>query len=137
MNTMEGLSNLAVLPIVHTQTTYYKLTRIADSELKSSILQIPIGELKAVEFCHFLAKWIPLVITDLNRKLQLSWSPLYLIKEYGTDVCSLQDCEEEEQPVKRHLKTFLSCTMDSTPGASSGNAERPLSYATWQIKVCI
>ena len=50
MNTIEGISNLAAPPIMCTQTTYYKLTMIADSELKSSILWIPIGKLKAVGY---------------------------------------------------------------------------------------
>jgi lysine-specific demethylase 3 len=137
MNAMKEMSNLAAPRILHPQTTYYKLAMIAEAELKSSILRIPVGELKAVEFRRFLAKRIPLVITDLNRKLQLSWSPSHLIKEYGTDVCSLQDCEEEERPVKRRLKTFLSRFMDSMQGVSSGNAEEPLPYAIWRIKVRI
>jgi hypothetical protein len=134
---MEEMLNFTVLPIMCSQTTYYKLTTISEAELESSILWIPVGELKAVEFRCFLAKRIPLVITDLNRKLQFSWSPSHLIKEYGSDVCSLQDCEDHEQPVKRLLKMFLSHFMDSMQGTFSGNSEEPLPYAIWQIKVHI
>ena len=129
MNVVGEISKSAIPAILRTQTFFYKHALIAEAELKSDILRIPAGHLKAAEFRHFLAKRIPLVITDLSRKLQLSWSPSHLMNNYGADVCSLEDCEEKQQSVKTPLKTFLSCFMNSD------GAKEVLPYAIWKIKV--
>ena len=129
MNVMGKISKSAAPPVLCTQTFVYKHDMITEAELKSSILRILAGHLKATEFRYFLAKQIPLVITDLSRKLQLSWSPSHLMNDYGADICLLEDCEENQQPVKSPLKAFLSRFM------ISDGAKEVLPYAIWRIKV--
>jgi len=131
MDVMREISKPAAPPVLHIQTFFHKHALVAEAELKSSILRIPAGHLKTMEFRHFLAKRIPLVITDLNRKLQLSWSPSHLMNNHGADICSLEDCEEKQQSVKKPLKTFLSRFM------ASDGAKEALPYAIWKIKVCV
>lgn len=137
MNTMEERSKLAVPPVLHTRSIFYKHARIDEAELKSFVLRIPAGQLKTTEFRHFLAKRIPLVITDLNHKLQLSWSPSHLIDNYGSDICSLEDCEEKEPSVKMRLGTFLSRFMHPACSTSTDSSEDVLPCAIWRIKVWI
>ena len=66
MDVMREISKPAAPPVLHIQTFFHKHALVAEAELKSSILRIPAGHLKTMEFRHFLAKRIPLVITDLN-----------------------------------------------------------------------
>jgi hypothetical protein len=132
---MGDIVSAAAIPILHTQTFVYTHTSIMDSELNSTILRIPTGQLKTTEFRHFLAKRIPLVITDLNSKLQLSWSPSHLIRDYGADMCSLEDCEEKEKPVKKHLKIFLARFMNTESKLHDDNTQDVLPEAVWRIKV--
>jgi hypothetical protein len=103
------------------------------SEQHSAIIRLPIAQLKTTEFRYFLAQRIPLVITDLNCKLQLSWSPSDLIRDYGTDMCSLEDCEAREKSMERPLKTFLFHFMNSK--SSSSDVQDILPPAVWKIKV--
>jgi hypothetical protein len=119
-------------PALQAQTFFYTQAFITNAENQSTILRIPAGQLKLAEFRYYLAKRIPLVIVGLNNKLQLPWSPSQLIQDYGTDICSLEDCEEKEKPVKKHLKTFLERFM----GVESGDdALNSLPGAVWKIKV--
>lgn len=133
---MEKIQHPAASVVLHSQPFFYKHSFVVNAVLRSSILRIPAGLLKAVEFRHYLAERIPLVITDLNCKLQLSWSPADLIKEHGSDICLLEDCEEKEHRVKRRLKTFLSCFMNSI-GEPCDTMEEVLPHAIWRIKVGI
>jgi hypothetical protein len=131
---MGNISRMAEFPVLRTQTFFYTHVSIADSESGSTILWIPSGQLKATEFRLFLAKRIPLVITDLNRKLQLSWSPSHLIQYHGADICSLEDCEEKENSVEKPLKTFLARFSNSE--SYGDDAHDFLPQAIWKIKAC-
>jgi hypothetical protein len=133
MNVMEGIMQSSPAPALPTQTFIYTHAFITTSEQHSAIFRLPIGQLKTTEFRYLLAQRIPMVITDLNRKLQLSWSPSDLIRDYGTDICSLEDCEARENPVKKPLKTFLICFMNSE--SSSSDIQDILPSAVWRIKV--
>jgi hypothetical protein len=130
---MEGITQSFPAPALHTQTFVYTHASIMTSEQHSAIIRLPIAQLKTTEFRYFLAQRIPLVITDLNCKLQLSWSPSDLIRDYGTDMCSLEDCEAREKSVERPLKTFLFHFMNSE--SSSSDVQDILPPAVWKIKV--
>jgi hypothetical protein len=133
INVMEGITQSFPAPALHTQTFVYTHASIMTSEQHSAIIRLPIAQLKTTEFRYFLAQRIPLVITDLNCKLQLSWSPSDLIRDYGTDMCSLEDCEAREKSVERPLKTFLFHFMNSE--SSSSDVQDILPPAVWKIKV--
>ena len=110
-------------------TYHYKEADIQDAENQSTILTIPVSKLRAREFRHYLVRRMPLLITGLNSELQLSWSPSQLMHDYGTEQCSVEDCEKRapvsKQTLSHFLKNFLdsSITPDSTP--------------VWKVKVCI
>jgi hypothetical protein len=74
---------------------------------------------------------MPIVVTGLNKKLQLSWSPSHLIQDHGEDICYLEDCEEKEMPTKKCLRAFLTLFM----GIETGDAQDILPSAIWRIKV--
>jgi hypothetical protein len=59
--------------------------------------------------------------------------PSDLIRDYGTDICSLEDCEEHKTPVKKPLKMFLTYFMNSESPSSDGKDILP--SAVWRIKV--
>ena len=131
MNVMREALQPAIPPVLCIQTFFYKHTFITESEWQSAILRIPVGQLKVTEFRYYLANRIPVVIIDLNDKLQLSWSPSHLIRDHGADICSLEDCEEREKPVKRCLKAFLQLFMNVEV---KDNNQDFLPPAIWRIK---
>jgi lysine-specific demethylase 3 len=136
MKSMEAITQSSPAPVLRIQTFFYTHAHIAASEQHSAILRFPIGQLKTTEFRYFLAQRIPLVVTGLNRKIQLSWSPSDLIRDYGTDLCLLEDCEEQENAVKKPLKTFLIRFMNSEAHQDpSSDAQDILPSAVWRIKV--
>jgi hypothetical protein len=128
MNVMRKALQPAIPPVLCIQTFFYKHTFITASESQSAILRIPVGQLKVTEFRYYLANCIPVVIINLNNKLQLSWSPSHLIREHGADICSLEDCEGREKPVKRRLKACLQLFMNVEV------KDNILSPAIWRIK---
>jgi hypothetical protein len=135
INVLEAALHPPVPAVMRIQTFVYKTAFITESELRSAILRIPDGRLKAQEFRYYLDKRIPIVITNLNRKLQLSWSPSHLIRDHGADVCSLEDCEEKEKPAMKSLKTFLQQFMNAADEVEA--AQDPLPVAIWKIKACL
>jgi lysine-specific demethylase 3 len=52
-----------------------------------------VNELKLRVFRKLWAKGKPLVVYGLGSKLRLPWTPEALSKKYGTDECSVSDCE--------------------------------------------
>jgi hypothetical protein len=89
-----------------------------------------VNKLCTEEFRTFLSRRLPLVITELNYKLQLPWSPSYLTAEYGRQPCTMEDCEGRREPSQVLLEDFLkffSCNdLDDSP-----------SPTTWKVKVRI
>ena len=130
LDIMNNALQQTVPAVLHVQTFYHNHVSIAKSELQSTILRIPTEQLKVAEFRYYLAKRIPIVITGLNRRLQLSWSPAHLIRDHGGDLCSLEDCEEKEKSVKRPLKTFLGRFMN----VDCDDVQDSLPQAVWRIK---
>jgi lysine-specific demethylase 3 len=108
-------------------TYHYKQLYVEHAERHSSVLTIPVSKLKAVEFRYYLAKRLPLVITGLNRELQLPWSPSQLMRDYGEEQCTVEDCEGREPPSKRSLRDFLSNFLED--GVLHENT------AVWKVKV--
>jgi [histone H3]-dimethyl-L-lysine9 demethylase len=133
IDTMEAALQSVISPGLHVQTFVYTHDFIAESELQSNILRIPVGRLKTVEFRHYLSNRTPIVITALNDRLQLSWSPSHLIQYHGDDTCSLEDCEEKEKPTRAPLRTFLKLFMNS----EVEDPQNVLPPAVWKIKVWI
>lgn len=130
---MECMMQSFPAPALSTQTFAYTHASILTCEQNSAVPRLPIGRLKTTDFRFFLEKRIPLVITDLNWKLQLSWSPSDLVRDHGGDMCMLEDCEEREIPVKKPLKMFLTRFMNSE--SPDSDAQYNLPHAVWRIKV--
>ena len=111
-------------------STYrYKESDIRVAEQQSSILSISINMLKAQEFRYYLVKRMPLVITGVNAELQLPWSPLQLMRDYGAESCSVEDCEKQAPASKQTLSHFLKYFCDD--GAFCDNTP------VWKVKVCL
>lgn len=93
------------LPVRH---RYFQPSIIEHSLSTSTILRAPSQRLKPDEFRLFLSKRLPLVITHLNDALQLAWSPKHLTDEYGSEDCTMEDCEDSTNRVKTKIHHFLS-----------------------------
>jgi hypothetical protein len=120
--------SIAFLP---RQSFFHKPSVVEAAENHHSIIRIPGNKLKATEFRYYLSKRLPLVITALNSKLQLAWSPSELIEAYGTENCTMEDCEgvaakKREVPLQEFLRYF---TIQSDHGSCSNNG--PI----WKVKV--
>jgi hypothetical protein len=97
-----------------TRARYFEPSMI-DYSLKSSmILRIPRDRLKSEEFRLFLTQRLPLVITHLNDRLQLAWSPDQLTEDYGPQVCTMDDCEGVVDSIQTTLGKFLSHFKNGT-----------------------
>lgn len=81
---------------------------IEDSRIASTILQVSSNRLRSEEFRMFLEHRIPLVITGLNNKLRLAWSPAQLTEDFGSQSCTMEDCEGVASSVRTTLGNFLS-----------------------------
>jgi hypothetical protein len=58
----------------------------------------------------FSAIWnygLPLLVTGLNQKLQLPWSPDYLSQNHGNDWCFIESCEDRDANKQVRLKEFF------------------------------
>jgi hypothetical protein len=58
----------------------------------------------------FSAIWnhgLPLLVTGLNQKLQLPWSPDYLSENHGNDWCFIESCEDRGVIKQVRLKEFF------------------------------
>jgi hypothetical protein len=104
---------------------YFEASMIDYSLTSSTILRIPRDRLKGEEFRLFLAQRVPLVITHLNDRLQLAWSPNQLTEDYGTQVCTMDDCESVADSIQTTFGNFLSHFKSST------------NKVIWKVKVRI
>lgn len=118
------------LPI---QNFFFNQTIISNLQTSTSILRIPRKNLRIQEFRIFLGQRTPLVITDLNQDLQLSWNPHFLKKEYGLDPCTMEDCEGRAQPINTNLKGFLSHFEVDVVEKTTQDAKQVI----WKVKVII
>jgi hypothetical protein len=123
----EVLAKIIELP---SQTFAHSLAEIVRSESNSSILRIPVSKLKALEFRFFLQRRMPLVITELNNNLQLSWSPTQLTADHGETTCSMEDCERKAATVRGQLKDFLKLFI-LNPNAHDRDSSTPI----WKVRV--
>jgi len=89
------------------QTFYFRHDDITKAKAQSLTLRIPTRRLQTTEFRYFMLQRIPLVITDLNSRLQLSWSPTQLIEDYGKQWCTMEDCEGKARSERVQLEAFL------------------------------
>lgn len=97
-----------------------QLFSVGASDVKASedecrILRISMEHLNDSEFRYFLSRHLPLVITGLNRKLQLAWSPAQLTQDFGKDKCTVEDCEGREPAFTANLEYFLKQFTDKAP----------------------
>lgn len=89
------------------QTVHFRQQDLKDSEATSSILRIPKHVLHPHEFRCFLTQRLPVVITHLNKVMQLAWSPDHLAAEYGKQKCTMEDCEAQAEAMTVSLATFM------------------------------
>lgn len=94
--------------VLPARAKYFQAAIIEHSLSSSTILRIPHNRLKGEEFRLFLRQRVPLVITNLNGKLQLTWSPNQLTEDYGSDDCTMEDCEGISNPMATKIHHFLS-----------------------------
>ena len=130
LNTIDDMTSLLrQSPLGLPFWTYqYSKYEVENAEQTSHILTIPEGKLKSNEFRYFLKKRMPLVITELNSKFQLAWSPSQLICDYGEEECKVEDCEGITTSPQMLLKDFLRCFSDNDVHCSSA--------PVWKVKVC-
>jgi hypothetical protein len=114
IQTMQEL--LRTLPYsMNLQTVYFQQNSLSDSEKNCSILRIPGYALHPHEFRCFLSRRLPVVITHLNSQLQLAWSPDQLTEEFGKQICTMEDCEAQADPMVTSLANFMEhfrCKID-------------------------
>ena len=124
-------SAIKQLPATLPSSTYYhNKFDVEAAQASSSILRIPASRLKAMEFRYYLGKRMPFVITGLNGELQLPWSPLQLMREYGTELCTVEDCEGTTPTSRQSLSDFLKMFLEY-PGVPQGSNRSPI----WKVKV--
>lgn len=55
------------------------------------------------------------MVTGLDSKLQLAWSPRQLSQDFGGDLCTVEDCEGKVEASQKKLKDFLQHFAVETP----------------------
>lgn len=58
-----------------------------------SIHRLVRTQLSEERFKAFWSSRRPFVVKDLQKDLQASWEPAFFIRQYGSTVCEVQDCE--------------------------------------------
>ena len=119
----------AIAPILKpldTPSSNSTLTPLPESRIPSpppgtDMSEVPkdpaaLGSLPVQTFRHdelsdevFQALWArgeTMVVTDLLHKMNVQWTPEYFIKHYGTNICSITDCDTETIQLS-HVNTFF------------------------------
>lgn len=125
---IHDMESLLLSPIkysLYKDPSFFTCDQVDQAYITSTPLRIPNKKLLPHEFRLFLSKRLPLVVTNLNEQLQLSWSPAELSKEYGTQACRMENCEDPTHIEGTTLGHFLD--------RFEVNRENVI----WKVKVCL
>ncbi|TRM68546.1 hypothetical protein BD626DRAFT_482072 [Schizophyllum amplum] len=78
-------------------TPYYNITRLAYEDLTEGTMR------------SYLMRGEPLIVTGLDHRMQLAWTPEYFIEHYGDRSCLITNCVDETNKqitVKEFFETF-------------------------------
>lgn len=107
----ESLQAMDALPLLgaslHARTFYFKKADLEAAERNSNILRIPTSHLRVEEFRYAWVRRLPLVVTGINDKIQLPWSPEQLSADYGKQLCTVEDCEGAASSKQMSLASFI------------------------------
>jgi lysine-specific demethylase 3 len=89
------------------RTFFFKEALVTQAQTRAITLRIPARRLRVEEFRYLWTRRLPLVVTDINSRMQLSWSPQQLAADYGKQNCTIEDCEGHSDTQKVTLAMFM------------------------------
>jgi hypothetical protein len=97
-----------------TRTFFFQQSSVVEAQTEAITLRIPAGRLRVEEFRYIWVRRLPLVVTDIKSRMQLSWSPDQLTADYGEQNCIIEDCEGYSGAQKVTLAMFMKQFDDKT-----------------------
>jgi hypothetical protein len=105
MDSQRLLSPMGTLP----PETFIAKESLAGARALSARIPLRISNTQLTD-AAFASLWklgFPLVVTGLNDRIQLPWSPQYLSEKFGDDKCNLESCENPKVTDRVTLRQFF------------------------------